>query len=300
MRRSPDVSIVIGSYRNKKFTTNVIRSIYKYVKDVDFEIIVIDDASDDGIYDYLKLNFPNVILIKNKKNLGYSKTYNLGSKLAKGRYILHLNADSLFTNKTYFSKVIKYLDSNPKVGMLGNKVTNEQGKLDPDNRHQLPSLANAVSQSIGLYKIFPSVKSINYYMTYISDDEIAEVGGVGAFMLFRKRLLKDVGYLDEKFKIYCQDSDFCYRVVESGWKIIYYPDSVMIHFGAGSVKRFKVKTQLIFHQDLWRFYNKHLIKTYPWFVKYLILIGLFFRFFVFLCLEIFYNFRNILKKNPQE
>ena len=292
MVKSPKLSIVIGSYHNKDLTINTIKSIYKYSIGVDFEIIVIDDASNDGIYEYIENNFPNIVLRRNYKNLSYSKTYNRGSKLARGKYILHLNADSVFTKKTNLLEVIKYMDENPSVGMLGNRVLSPNGKLDPDNRHQIPTLANAIGQSLGLYKIFPSIKSLNYYMTYLRNDEFAEVGGVGAFMLFRKEVLKDVGLLDTNFKIYCQDSDFCYRVAKSGWKIIYYPNSTVIHFGAGSFKRFRIKTQIIFHEDLWRFYKKHLITLYPQIVKYVIFIGLFFRFFIFLFLEIYLEFES--------
>lgn len=295
-----DLSIVIGSHNNRDFTINAIESIYKFTKGVDFEIILIDDASEDDIYEYAKKTYPNIILIKNEKNLRYSKTYNKGSRLAKGKYILHMNADMFFTKDINLFEIVDFMNKNKKVGMLGNKVVDfYDGKLDPDNRHQIPTLINAVAQSLGLYKVFPKIKWLNYYMSYLSEDEMTEVGGVGGFMLFRKELLKDVGFLDEKFAIYCQDTDFCYRTIKKGWKIIYYPESMVIHVGAGAVKRYNIRNQLIFHQDLLKFYKKNLVEDYPKFVEFLIYIGLFFRFFVFLIVEIVLELKNkyLLRKS---
>ena len=281
-----DLSIIIGSHNNRDLTVKAIDSIYKFTKNVNFEIILIDDASEDDIYDYAKKRYPDIILVKNEKNLRYSKTYNKGSRLAKGKYILHMNADMFFTKDTNLADIVSFMNNKKIVGMLGNKVIDfYDGELDPDNRHQTPTLINAIGQSLGLYKIFPKIKRLNYYMSYLSEDEMAEVGGIGGFMFFRKELLRDVGFLDEKFAIYCQDSDFCFRTIKSGWKIIYYPKSIVIHVGAGAVKRFSIKNQLIFHQDLLKFYKKHLVKNYPKFVELLIYIGLFFRFFVFLIVE---------------
>jgi GT2 family glycosyltransferase len=198
-----------------------------------------------------------------------------------------MNADMLFTPKTKLNELIKYMDSHSDVGMLGNEVQDFYShKLDPDNRHQVPTLLNGLGQSLGLYKIFPKVHSLNYYMTYLKDDETAEVGGVGGFMLFREQLLKNVGYLDERFRIYCQDSDFCYRTIKRGWKIIYYPKSNSIHIGGGSVKRFSIKNQVTFHEDLWRYYKKNLVNKYPFFVKYIVALSLIARFFIFTVFEI--------------
>ena len=258
--------------------------------------MVIDDASQDNVYDYVKRNFPKVRLYKNLRNLRYSKTYNKGSRLAKGRFILHFNADALFTKETNIADVIEYMDSNPKVGMLGNLVLDYySGKLDPDNRHQMPTLVNAIGQSLGLYKIFPNIKLLNYYMSYLRDDEIAEVGGVGGFMLFRRELLKNVGLLDENFLVYCQDSDFCCRTVKAGWKIIYFPKSTSIHLGGGSVKRYKIESQIIFHKDLWRYYKKNLINNYPKPIKYLVFLGLVLRFFVSLLVELYLQIKKFGK-----
>lgn len=293
-----DLSIVIGSHNNKDLTISAIESIIKYAKGINYEIILIDDASSDDIYDYAKKNFKDIVLVKNKKNLRYSKTYNLGSRIAKGRYILHMNADMYFRDDAKISEIIDFMDSNKTVGMLGNKVIDYyDGKLDPDNRHQIPTLLNAISQSLGLYKIFPKIKSLNYYMSYLSEDDMSEVGGIGGFMLFRRELLKEIGYLDENFAIYCQDTDFCYRVIKKGWKIMYFPKSVIVHIGAGAVKRFNLRNQLIFQQDLLKFYKKNLINNYPSLVLYIVYVGLFFRFFVFLIVEIIIEIKNRLSVN---
>ena len=98
-----------------------------------------------------------------------------------------MNADMLFTEKTSLLSVMDYMNDNPKVGMVGDEVLDPRTKkLDPDNRHQIPTLLNGIGQSLGLYKIFPQIKSLNYYMTYLGRKQVAEVGGVGGFMLFRK------------------------------------------------------------------------------------------------------------------
>jgi GT2 family glycosyltransferase len=289
----PDLSIIIGTYNTRDLTKMAIDSIIKQTKDVNLEIIVVDDASKDGTFELLKKSFPNIILIRNKINLRYCKTYNKGTRLAKGRYIIHLNSDVIFTKKTNLADILKYMDLHPKVGIIGCKVIKYNGKIDPPSRHQVPTLKNVIAQSIGLYKLFPFLKQYNYYMTYFKDNEIIEVGGVGPFMLFRREVMKDIGMVDENFHLYCQDSDFCFRTFKSGWKIIYYPKSEVIHLGGGTAPRFRIDNQLAFHKDMWYYYKKH-FSSYPFFIKYIVYLGLKVRFFVFIILEAILYIKNKL------
>lgn len=285
MIKAPDLSIVIGTYKTKDLTVKTVESILKFSKGITVELIVVDDCSNDGTSEVLKEKFPEIIVLKNQKNLGYCKTYNKGTKKASGRYILHMNSDVLFLPTTKLASVINYMDKNPDVGILGNKVLRSDGKLDPPSRHAVPTLKNTIAQSLGLYKLFPRFKSLNYYMTYLNDGELVEVGGVGAFMLVRREVFDSIGLIDERFTLYCQDSDFCYRAYLDGWKLVYFPGSVVKHLGAGTARRFKVDTQTTFHKDMWRYYKKHYLAKKPLIVGNIVFLGLTTRFFIFIFVE---------------
>lgn len=287
MKKRLDLSIIIGTYNTKNLLKKTLFSIYRNTKNIMFEIILIDDASADGTYEVIKKQFPLIKIIKNEKNLGYSKTYNKGTKLAKGKYILHLNSDVYFTKNSNLALMIDFMDKNPRVGIAGCKVLKHNGVLDLPCRHAIPTLINVLFQMLSLYRLFYNIRKLNYYMTYLDESVITEVGGIlGAFMLIRKKVFKKIGYLDENFYLYCEDTDFCYRAKRAGWEIYYYPKIAVKHLHGETTKQFRKHALIQFHVGMYYYYKKHHAKKNASIVNLIVLLAIILRFFLFFGFEI--------------
>jgi len=291
-----DISIVICNYNTSKILKNTLSSIYRNTKNVSFETIVVDDGSTDDSVEMIRKYFPKIIIIRNIKNLGYSKSSNIGTKLSKGKYILHLNSDVNFTKDTNINSLIRFMDEYPNIGICGCKIVKQDGSLDLPCRHALPTIRNSFFQPFGLYKLFPKIHSINYYMTYLPDNKIVKVGGLGAFMLIRRELIKGIGYLDERFFIYCEDTDYCYRAIKAGWDIYYFPKITVKHMHGGTTNQFRIKALLIFHKGIFLYYRKHHSDQNPFLLNLVVYLGILVRLFLFIIFELLKMFGIKLRK----
>jgi len=278
--QSVDLSIIIGNYNTKAILQKTIRSIIKYNKQILFEIIVVDDASTDGSVEYLKQHFPDVRIFVNKTNLGYSKSYNIGTKNARGPYILHLNSDVLFL-KFELKRAIEYMNTHKNIGILGCRILKKDRRLDLPCKRSFPTIWNIFFQSIGLSKLFPKSKLFGrYYLTYLNERSIAQVDCLmGAFMLIRKKVIHKIGYLDEQFFIYGEDIDYCYRAKKAGWNIVYFPAITVKHIHGGTTNNNKLKHVLLFHQAMFLYYKKHFNNNHI-LVNLLVYGGICIRFFL--------------------
>ncbi|MDO8660123.1 MAG: glycosyltransferase family 2 protein [Candidatus Parcubacteria bacterium] len=281
-----DLSIVICNYNTEKLLKETLSSIYRHTRNVSFEIIVVDDGSTDGSAAMVRELFPKVIVAKNAKNLGYSKSCNIGTKLSKGEYILHLNSDVNFTSKTSMDLILKFMEKNPNIGICGCKIVRNDGSLDLACRHAVPTLKNSFFQMFSLYKLFPKIKSTNYYMTYLPDNKITKVGGLGAFMLIRRKLIEKIGYLDEDFFIYCEDTDYCYRAIKAGWDLYYFPEVMVKHVHGGTTNQFRIKALLYFHKGIFMYYKKHHLNKSFFLLNIIVYLGIFIRLTLYIILEL--------------
>ena len=235
----------------------------------------------------IKKNYPSVKLICNKKNLGYSKSYNIGSKAAKGKYVLHLNSDIIFMTKISLKAALEYLEKNKKVGILGAKIVKPDGQLDLPCKRSFPTLINVFFQTFGLTFLFPKSKLFGqYYLTYIDENRITEVDCLmGAFMLIRKNVFKKIGYLDESFFIYGEDIDFCYRTKKTGWQIVYFPKIIIKHHHGATINKTQIKNLIRFHEAMILYYKKHFANKNNLVINFLVYIATFIRFFIYLILN---------------
>lgn len=271
------LSIVICNFNTKDLLQTTLSSIYSHVMNISFEVIVVDDASTDDSVKMIKQNFQNVILLQNSMNLGYSKSCNRGTKIAKGAYILHLNSDVEFEKDVDFGEVLNYLERNNDIGILGCKIITLDCSLDLTCKRSFPTLGNALFQSTGLTKLFPKNKIIgNYYLTYLDENKIHEVDCLAAFMLIRREVFETVGYIDERFFIYGEDIDFCYRTKQYGWKIVYYPLFTIKHHHNASLEKLGLKNIFLFHKAMVIYYSKH--SDHNNLVKSSVYLAIFFRF----------------------
>ena len=254
-----DLSIIIVNYNVKEFLQNLIHSIYKAAQRITFEIIVVDNASNDGSVEFIREKFPLVKLISNNKNLGFSRGNNIGLKEATGKYILLINPDTLVSEDT-FEKMIRFFQDNPEAGLAGCKILNPDGTLQLACRRSFPGPWTSFCKVTGLSSMFPKSRLFaKYNLTYLDADQTYEVDAIsGSFMMLTKEIYEKVGGLDEQFFMYGEDLDFCYRVQKAGYKVIYFHETQIIHYKGESTRRSSLDETKIFYSAMQLFVRKHL------------------------------------------
>jgi len=225
-----DLSIIIVNYNVKEFIQNLLESIKSASLNLKTEIIVVDNASDDGSIELIKQKYPYVHLIENHRNDGFSKANNLGLKVAKGKYLLLLNPDTLVKEDT-FEKMISFFEATPEAGMAGCKLLNTDGTLQLACRRGFPGPWASFTKVTGLSTLFPkSPLFARYNLTYLDENNTYAVDAIsGAFMMIRREVYEKIGGHDETFFMYGEDLDLCYRVNKAGYKVYYVPDSLVLH-----------------------------------------------------------------------
>jgi len=269
-----DVSVIIVNWNTLDFTINCIKSIFQHTNGVDFEVIVIDNASNDNSAEIIQKTFPEVILIENKKNRGFAAANNQGIALAKGKYVLLLNSDTLILNNA-ITKIIAFADAHPKAGITGCRVLNPDRSLQP-SCFMFPSILNMLLSATYLYKLFPNNKFFGREkMSWWKRDDVREVDVVtGCFMLIRRDAIDQTGLMDEQFFMYGEETDLCYRLKQNGWKILFTPEAEIIHHGGQSSKQIAPTMALQLRGSILQFIRKH--RPLPEYKLACILIWLFF------------------------
>ena len=236
-----DISVVIVNYNVKDAVDNCIASIYKTLGNLTAEIFFVDNNSIDGSAEHISSKYPEVIVIANKKNLGFSKANNIALKRVQGKYILILNPDTVLEEKT-FHKLIAFCESYDKTGAISSKLILANGKLDYACRRSFPTPSVAIPRIIGLSKIFSKSRLFGKYnLTYLDENRTSEVDAIcGAFMFIPKTVLDKTGLFDEDFFMYGEDLDLCYRIKQNGYKIYYYPEVTTIHIKGESTRKANV------------------------------------------------------------
>ncbi|MCG8605439.1 glycosyltransferase family 2 protein, partial [bacterium] len=259
----PELSVIIVNYNVKDFLQQTLLSVKKSLRGSFGEIIVVDNASSDGSVRLIKRDFPEVRLLENYTNLGFAKASNQGLAAARGRYLALLNPDTVVREDT-FSKMLEFYDANPETGMLGCKILNPDGTLQLACRRSFPTPWVAFTKLCGLSYLFPKSKLFGKYnLTYLDENEACEVEAVsGSFMMIRREVLENVGYLDEAFFLYGEDLDWCYRIREKGWRVKYFPGTQIIHFKGESSKHAQFDYLKVFYRAMSLFVQKQFKAKY--------------------------------------
>ena len=258
-----DLSIIIVNYNVKEFLQNLIHSIEKASTNLTKEIIIIDNASDDGSVDFIKEKFPQIKLIANQTNLGFGKANNIGLKQATGKYILLINPDTLVAEDT-FEKMIQFFESNKNIGLAGCKILNPDGTLQLACRRSFPGPWTSFTKVTGLSNLFPNSKIFaRYNLTYLDENKSYEVDAIsGSFMMMRKEVYEKVGGFDEQFFMYGEDLDLCYRIQKAGYKVFYVHSTQIIHYKGESTKRSSIDETKVFYSAMHLFVKKHLSTSF--------------------------------------
>ncbi len=252
------LSIIIVNYNVQHFLEQCLHSVYKAARNVSSEIFVVDNNSVDGSVAMVKEKFPDVHLIENKKNTGFSFANNQAIRIATGEYILLLNPDTVVEEDT-FEKVIAFMNTHPDAGGLGVKMLDGKGNFLPESKRGLPTPSVAFYKIFGFSALFPKSKTFGkYHLGFLDKDKTAEVEILsGAFMLMRKAVLDKVGLLDETFFMYGEDIDLSYRILLGGYKNYYFPETRIIHYKGESTRKSSVNYVFVFYKAMVIFAQKH-------------------------------------------
>ncbi|HPE39846.1 MAG TPA: glycosyltransferase [Bacteroidales bacterium] len=255
------LSVVIVNYNVSHFLRQCLHSVLIAIEHIDAEVFVVDNRSVDDSVSMVKSEFPNVKLIVNEENVGFSRGNNVAIRQAKGEYVLLLNPDTLVEKDT-FTDTIQYMDQHPDVGSLGLKMINGKGEFLPESKRALPVPAVAFYKIFGLSKLFPNSRRFgSYHLIYLDNDKTHQVEVLcGAFMLLRKNVIDQIGYLDEDFFMYGEDVDLSYRIVQAGYKNVYFPHARIIHYKGESTKKGSINYVLVFYKAMQIFVKKHFAK----------------------------------------
>ncbi|MFH1833045.1 MAG: glycosyltransferase family 2 protein [Candidatus Levyibacteriota bacterium] len=284
-----DLSIIIVSYNTKSFLKNCISSAFNQrPKGLNMEVIVVDNGSTDGSVQLLENEFPNIKLIKNKENFGFSKANNIGVKKAEGRYLLFLNSDTVIYEKV-FETMVKFMDEHKDAGAATCKVILPSGLLDDASHRGFPTPWNSFSHFSNLSKIFPKTKIFGgYNLSWMNLEKTHQIDACcGAFIIVRRKAGDEIEWWDEDYFWYGEDLDFCYKLKEKGWKVYFVPQVSVLHYkgvsgGIKSIskhltnatKETKIKATKARFQAMRIFYKKHYEKVYPKIVSNLVSLGI--------------------------
>jgi len=273
--------VIIVNYNVEFFLEQCLNSVKKALEKVSGEVFVVDNNSIDGSVEMVKLKFPEVHLIANKDNRGFSKANNQAIEISNGEYVLLLNPDTVVEEDT-FQKVISFMDEHLDAGGLGVRMLDGKGKFLPESKRGLPTPSVAFYKIFGLSKIFPKSKRFGQYQAgHLSEFETNEVDILsGAFMLMRKKALDKVGLLDEAFFMYGEDVDLSYRIQKGGYKNYYFADTRIIHYKGESTKKSSVNYVFVFYRAMAIFAEKHFSQKNAKLFSILINIAIYFRAFL--------------------
>jgi len=285
--RKIDLSIIIVNYNTVKLLKTLLESIRRSrIDNFKIEVFVVDNASSDSSVTVMKKEYPEVKLIINRTNLGYAKANNRGIRQVQGAYVLLLNSDTLLEKETLF-KMINFMNDCKEFSVATCTVKLPDGKVDPSCHRGFPTPWAAFTYFSGLENFFPQSRLFGqYHQTWKDLNTMHEIDVIsGAFFMIRKSVLDKVGLLDERFFVYAEDVDFCYRIRTLGQKIAYFPETKVTHFkkssgrARGKGNKITRKEQLTrkmakqyFFQTMKLFYDKHYKDKYPWIVRWLVLL----------------------------
>ncbi|MBR6399944.1 MAG: glycosyltransferase family 2 protein [Firmicutes bacterium] len=274
------LSIIIVNYNTKALTEQTIQAVFDTTHKTEYEIIVADNSSDKTLA--YASGDPRVKVIEDVENRGFGYACNVGAAMARGRYVLFLNSDTVMQEGT-LDKCVAYMDENADIGCLGIRTLLRDGTLDHGCKRGFPTPMNSFCYVTHLDRLFPKSRLAGgYRMSYIDEHETADVDSVsGAFMLMPKALFDKSGGFDESIFMYGEDIDLCYRVKLMGYRVVYYAEGLMIHLKGQSGLNTK-NTVVIrhFRDGIKRFYDKYYIDKYNFLVTFLMHTAIDLRYYV--------------------
>ncbi len=255
-----NISFIIVSWNVRELLKRALQSILADAAEFEFEIIVVDNASHDSTVEMLRDEFPNVRVIANTENVGFTRANNQGlTAAASGHYIFFLNPDTEL-ERGATRTLVEYMDApeNARVGIVGPQLKYADDSIQ-SSRRRFPKFSTALFESTKLEQWFPHSKPIADYRFQNTDDNaVQDVDWiVGAAMFLRRAVYEQIGGLDERFFMYSEELDWCKRAQDAGWRVVYFPQARVLHHEAKSSEQVLAQRDIYFHSSKVRYFKKH-------------------------------------------
>jgi GT2 family glycosyltransferase len=250
-----DLSVVVVSWNVRDLLRQCLHSVQASLPPGGVELIVVDNGSTDGSVDTLRREFPAVKLIANERNKGFPAANNQGLEISTGRYVLLLNPDTEVLGDS-LADMLAFADSHSDVGMVGPKLLNSDGSIQ-SSRRRFPTWTTALFESTWLQSRAPRRLLEQYYVLDRSDDEVQDVDWIyGAAMLVRRAAFEQVGPMDEGYFMYSEELDWCRRLRDAGWRVVYLPTARIVHHGGKSSEQVIAARHIHFQTSKVRYFSK--------------------------------------------
>lgn len=262
-----DLSITICSWNAVDDLRRCLASLRAVASEVKFEVIVVENNSEDGSGQMCKSEFPEFTCLNQSLNLGFTGGHNLARTHIQGRHWFPLNSDTI-VHAGALRTLVDYADANPKVGVIGPKLLNGDGSLQFSCR-RFPNPVAAAFRNTILGRIFPNNRfTRNYLMRDMDHAAVAEVDWVsGAAILITSHALPTLGQFDPEFYMFCEDVDICRRAWDNGFKVIYLPTAEITHLIGRSTDKAPKAMTWRFHRSMLLYYRKHMVAKLPRWVR---------------------------------
>jgi GT2 family glycosyltransferase len=294
-----DLSIIIVNWNTKQLLLDCIASIYGTVKRSSFEIIVVDNASSDDSVKSVSRAYPDVRTIVNTKNLGFSKANNLALKQMQGRYAVILNSDTILKDSV-FDDMMLFMENNPDVGICGPQLLNSDDSVQR-SIGDFPVLLTEFMSKRLVRLLFPKTYNRAFHTRKTVFQKKSKVDVIlGACMMVRKRAIESTGVMDEEYFFFYEETDWCYRMHNNGWRIYYLPEVKIYHLGGQSRKEINLRARAESWRSRYLFYKKNLhLSSWSWYG--LILLGFLqttYQFLVYTVLNMttFYSVKRLRRR----
>ncbi|ADE16357.1 glycosyl transferase family 2 [Nitrosococcus halophilus Nc 4] len=258
------ISIIIVNYNTRNLLQECLKSVIRNTKDLDCEIIVIDNQSADGSIDMIRSKFPNIYLIANTANQGFAKANNQALAVAKGEYIFFLNPDTIVLNGA-LAQLFAFCQSDSRIAVVGPRLYKNYA------REHHPSIRTFSQPILVILSCLPFSRWILYFYHYyiIQREQIQDVDWLaGAAFMMPRRILDKIGYFDERYFVYSEEEDLCLRAHKAGYRVVYYPPAEVVHLKGKSSEQEPIQASRYFWESKLSFFYKYYpswkVKSFRW------------------------------------
>ena len=258
IKRKTLISVIILVYRDEKYLQKCINSILATTSSIEYEIVVIDNASLDGCDEIVHQYYPQVRFFQSNKNLGFAKANNTAFNMASGRNLLFINPDTEI-KETAIEKLHHQLTTLPNAGIVGAKLLNRDRSIQTSCIQAFPTILNQILDSNALRSYFPRATLWGMGPLFLEDGLPTEVDAIsGACLMIKRSVFESVGMFSTDYFMYSEDIDLCFKVRQAGWKNYYVPTAVVIHYvGASSSQSSENSfSRVMMLESRWRFFRK--------------------------------------------
>lgn len=290
-----EIGICIVTLESRDEALACLDSVFTSLAGANFDVVVVDNNSQDGTPEAIAERYPPVRLIRNAENVGFGRAVNQGLRTLQARYLILLNPDSIVTGDA-FRQLARFMDEHPESGICTPRVLNRDGSLQFQCRRGEARPWDVFAYFSGLARLFSrDPRFTGYLLTYLDNDQVNEVKAVsGSCMMIRGEVIEQIGLLDERYFAYQEDADYCFQARKAGWKIYYVPAATVIHAGGRGGSRVRpYRAVYEWHRSYYMYYNKNLSKDYPFWFHPIYYTAMLFK-FVLNVIQVFFSTEKIV------